>query len=206
MLTLARTVVYSLLEHWRNLRDKEDTMTTHRDHITIFEARLNIGKIADALCVSEEVALAEMRDARVASRWAEHWGAQVEAMVKSVNTNEPGHDISGQAGSSNILVSNKCLTKNGVRFQDSRFIGSGRHCTVEDVKSSLDAVELVQVVDISQIPLVLITMVHSRYLRAEIHAGRLGCNGWKASAFYGFVERTYDHNIQHITLAGVPVA
>ncbi|HZO97033.1 MAG TPA: hypothetical protein VFB42_06640 [Gaiellaceae bacterium] len=151
-----------------------------------------MAEVAHALWVDEDAALKELADGRVSSRWAEHWGARVGNILKSTNSNEPGYDLSAVVSDMPIRVSNKCLTKSGVKFQDSRFVGSGRNCTLDDLKQSLDDNDLVQVVDITEVPKIRLVTVRARDLREEADSGNLTPSGWKREKFYEFLEHVYD--------------
>jgi len=175
-------------------------MAARKPHITIFEFELSVEKIAAALFVPESLVLTALGDGRVASRWSEYWGAQVGNLDKAQNTNQEGFDLSTEVSSAQIDVSSKCLSKSGVRFQESKFQGSGRKCSTETLLFSLEKVDLFHIIDISEMPVVRIVTVHSRYLRAEVNAGRLKYTGWKAKGFYEFVDRTYDWEIKRVRL------
>lgn len=171
-------------------------MSRDLGRITIYRIILDMPAVADAMWVDEEVADRVMRDGRVASRWGEHWGARVGGLTQTTNTNEPWRDGIAVVSSADISVSNKTLTTAGVKFQASRFTGSGRNCTVDDLLESLDGTELVHVVDITDVPIVDILTVHTRNLRKEVAAGRLGVNGWKKEKFYDFIQRYYTTEIR----------
>ncbi len=175
-------------------------MVACKPHIVIFEFELDIKKVADALFVPESLALESLGDGRVTSRWGEHWGAELGRLDKAQNTNQEGFDLSTQVSSAQIAVSSKCLSKSRVKFQESKFQGTGRKGSVASLLVSLDKVELFHVIDISQMPRVRIVTVHSRYLRAEVNAGRLKPYGWSPKRFYAFVDSTYDTEIKQVRL------
>jgi hypothetical protein len=160
--------------------------------ITIFEIDLNPAQLAEALWVDADDAVRGMSDGRVAARWAEHWGARVGDLVTSTNSNERWHDASTTVSSADVIVSNKCLTSAGVKFQASKYTGSGRTCTQENLLESLDATELVQVVDVTDMPKVRIITLHTRLLRAEVRAGRLTPSGWSKTRLEEFLSQHYE--------------
>lgn len=171
------------------------------ERVPIYEFELDLGEVAHALWVSEEDALKGLADGRVASRWAEHWGARVGKIVKSTNTNEKGFDLSATVADISIQVSNKCLSNSGVKFQQSRFVGSGRSCTTDDLLASLESTDLVQVVDITGLPKIRLVTVRARDLRKEVKGGRLTPSGWRRASFYDFLKRVYDPEVVRLTRA-----
>lgn len=172
---------------------------TMKPTVTIYEFKIDTARIAEALYVPEALVVEAFGDGRVASRWSEHWGARVADLHKAQNTNNAGFDLSTRVSSADISVSSKCLSHAGVKFQESKYQGSGRTCTVDDLLDSLEKVELFQITDITLIPTVRIMTVHSRFLREEVRERRLGPTGWKANSFYNFLHRTYDTEVAQVT-------
>jgi hypothetical protein len=142
-------------------------------------------KLSNALWISPEAVLEEFRDGRVSSRFAEHWVAALYKVTKSENTNQPGHDgVISHPLTGEWRVSVKSLTKSGVKFQHSRYVGSGRGCTVTDLRRSLEDADFVIAVDIRDFPVVRTVPVGQRALLDLVDAQCLTPTGLRPAEFY----------------------
>ncbi len=144
-------------------------------------------KIAEPLWLTGEQVLEGFSDARVVSRFSEYWAAKVYGFVKCKNTNEAGYD--GYIDSENTLqgviaVAIRSIGKSGIKFQQSKFIGSGRKCTVEDLVDSLKHVDYEIVIDITSFPDVLMLPIKSDILLNFVRDGLLKPSGWSKNKFY----------------------
>lgn len=148
--------------------------------------------IAAALNISTEIVQKEFRDARVTSRFSEHWGAKLYDFAKHLNTNQAGSDGAvgvGELGTVDVSV--KCLTRAGVKFQKSKFVGSGRKCTPANLMESLAETSKVLVVDIRDFPTVCFVPVDTKDLMAAASAGLLTPSGWNEVKFYGWLREKF---------------
>lgn len=171
-------------------------MRRSKESSVIYEIVLDIENVSRGLWVTQEVATKGLGDGRVAAHWAEHWGARVGLLIKSENSNEPGFDLKTTVSGLSAKFSSKCLSKSGLKFQDSKYTGSKRTCDFERLMESLNGAEYVHVVDITAIPLVRIIPIHSRLLRREVTAGRLTCSGWSRQKLYEFLDREYECQVE----------
>jgi len=148
--------------------------------------------IAAALNISTEIVQKEFRDARVTSRFSEHWGAKLYDFAKHLNTNRAGTDGAVDVGELGAMeVSVKCLTRGGVKFQKSKYVGSGRKCTPADLLTSLAETSKVLVVDIRDFPTVCFVPVDTKDLMAAASAGLLTPSGWSDSKFFGWLREKF---------------
>ena len=104
------------------------------------------------------------------------------------SSNQKSYDLLTIDG--DLRVSCKCMSSK-VRFQDSRFTVYGHICTMEELRDSLLATDLVQVMDIESFPSISIVAVQASDLVVECDAGRLTPNGWSNKRFYEFLQRMY---------------
>lgn len=140
--------------------------------------------MARALRISADAVTKEFRDGRVASRFAEHWVAELYAVNKVANANEAGYDAVLEGPVGDWRVSVKSLTKSGVKFQHSRYIGSGRSCSAADLEESIRDVDFVIVVDIREFPVVRTIPVAQETLLRLVDEGLLRPTGLSPEQFY----------------------
>ena len=87
----------------------------------------------------------------------------------------------------------------GVKFQQSKFVGSGRTSTKATLISSLEACDRVVVVDVTGFPLVRFIPIDATRLISAAHTERLTSSGWSKSRLYDWLREKYD--VSEITLA-----
>jgi hypothetical protein len=148
---------------------------------------LNPKMISVAVWVSENDANDTFSDGRVASRFTEKWASRIYNLIMSKNTNNPGSDADIQTGNillGNIPVGVRSLSKAGIKFQQSKFIGSGRTCTIDNLIESIKAVEIEIVVDIADAPKIKFIPIYSKILLKMISDGVLTPNGLTRNKFY----------------------
>lgn len=153
--------------------------------------RLDPEKIGRALVIAPATAIQEFQDARVASRFAEHWAAALFGYLKHKDTNAPGSDGTAYFGAFGPhKVSHKCLSKAGVKFQRSSFVGSGRECTKEDLIQSIAEVDYFCICDIRSFPELKMLSIKTRLVRRWIDDGKLTPSGLSPRRFYELLGET----------------
>jgi hypothetical protein len=142
-------------------------------------------KVAEALWISEEDVVREFSDGRVTSRFGEIWAGKLYEFNKCENTNESGYDgLIEHPLVGRIRVGVRSLTKSGIKFQMSKFTGSGRTCTIEDLRTSIAAMDFEIVMDIVDSPIVHMVPVKAEDLMGLVTAGELTPSGLNRSSFY----------------------
>src|SRR4051812_12871253 len=117
--------------------------------LTVVRSRVSLDEIAKALRISSKDALEKFTDPRVVSWLAEIWGETLFGFRRHPSSNHPGSDASlilGAIGRFDVSV--RCFNKGNVKFQKSKFIGSGRKGTANDLIESVEAVERIVIVDL----------------------------------------------------------
>jgi hypothetical protein len=113
-----------------------------KDPLTILEAALSADEIGTALRLSPEDVVAKFQDPRVTSWFAEIWGERLFGYKKHFSSNHPGSDARIELGDMGRFdISVRCFMRNTIKFQKSKFIGSGRKATAEDLLESIESVE-----------------------------------------------------------------
>jgi hypothetical protein len=141
--------------------------------------------IADALWINYDQAEKEFKDGRVVSRFSEYWTEKLYGFKKSSNTNTAMYDgyitnpLLGK-----LYISVRSLTKSGIRFQQSKFIGSGRHCNRDDLINSISNIDFEIVVDIVDFPCVMLSVVSAGNLLEKIKSGRITPSGLNRIKYY----------------------
>jgi len=150
----------------------------------------DIQKISESLLITSENVCTIFSDGRSCSRFNEDWASKLYTFEKCESSNNYGfdgwffHPLLGKQS-----VSIRSLTKSGVKFQLSKYIGSGRKCDVEDLIKSLRACDFEIVVDICQFPVVQFCPVTSHELLEFVKNGKLGIGGWRQKQFYNLLLR-----------------
>lgn len=142
-------------------------------------------RIADALWIRRSQAEKEFKDGRVVSRFSEYWTEKLYGFKKSDNSNTAMYDgyiLNPLLGK--IYVSVRSLTKAGIKFQQSKFIGSGRKCSKQDLLESMSGIDFEIVVDITDFPCVMISVVAAEKLTNMIRNGGLTPSGLNRSNYY----------------------
>jgi hypothetical protein len=157
------------------------------EQINRYRIEVAADDVATATLVSEQDVRGILSDGRGASPWVRKWCEKIGNLEATGAWDSTGADVTG----ANVAIAVKTLTKQGVRFQDSIYIGGGRSCSPADLMESLNRHELFIVGDTTKAPTFVITPVHSKYLRKEASAGRLTPSGWTAADFERFVRGYY---------------
>jgi hypothetical protein len=172
------------------------TARVKRRRLTVFRLSFDPNAIATALKVEPDELIADMKDGRVASRFAERWGARLYDFAKAASSNFRGSDGMrdlGRIGSLKIEV--KCLTAGGVRLQPSRFIGVGRPtATRDDLVRAFRENDRYLVVDITAFPTVDMYLLEASWLitLAMQDPPRLSAHPLRRSALRALLEAEFD--------------
>jgi len=155
----------------------------------MFNLVFNPQKIADALWIAPEDVITYLTDGRVAAKFAEIWVSNLYGLNLATNSNEKGSDAFlptdvPMLGNDTLSASVKTLTKSGIKFQMSKFVGSGRTCTKDDLLNSILEAYLMAVVDIIDFPNVLVTVVKQKTLVKAVINGNLTLTGWNREKYY----------------------
>ena len=182
-------------------------MNTRKPQVENLEVKVlnfNPKSISEALHIPEEAVLREFTDGRVISRFSEYWGAKLYNFEKYSNSNHKDTDGAIHTESlGDIGVSIKTLTKAGIRFQNSKNVGSGRKCSPEDLLDAILSAPRILIVDVVEFPKVSFVMLTSQTIGKWVYQKSLGINGLKREKFYELLSQT--HNIHYVeqVLAGV---
>jgi hypothetical protein len=172
-----------------------------KDKITIVEATLSLDELSRALRISAEDALAKFRDPRVTSWFAEIWGERLFSYTKHVSSNHPGSDAAislGAIGRFDIAV--RCFNTRTIKLQKSKFIGSGRKATPEDLIVSIETVERYVLVDLRRFPSMRFVPLDSKALLRLIRQGKLTVSGISPKRFDAWLADVFDVTVKHIDL------
>lgn len=153
----------------------------------------DVDAIAAGLKLVPDQVVTALRDGRGAWPFSEFWGERLYEFVKHSNTNEPSSDGAVALDQlRNVNVSVKALSKAGVKFQQSKFVGSGRRTTKADLIASVESCDRVVVVDITEFPVVRFIPIDGTRLVSAVHTDELGIAGWKRSKLSKWLDATYD--------------
>ncbi len=169
--------------------------------LIIVEAELSLDEIASALRVSSSDALRKFRDSRVTSWFAEIWGEKLFSYRTHANSNHPGSDgaISlGNIGRFDISV--RCFYCGNIKFQKSKFIGSGRSATKDDLISSIESVERVVLVDLRAFPKLRFIPLDSKPLLRLAYGGKLSPGGMTPRRLDAWLEENFAVSVSQIAL------
>jgi hypothetical protein len=157
--------------------------------------------MADALCVTADDVMAKFQDPRVTSWFAEIWGERLFAYKKHLSSNHPGSDAQIDLGAiGRFDISVRCFNKNTIKFQKSKFIGSGRSATTNDLIESVESVERVVVVDLRRFPLLRFIPLDSKSLLKLIRLGKLSPSGISPGRFDAWLAESFSITVQQIDL------
>ncbi|HTW25753.1 MAG TPA: hypothetical protein VME92_01395 [Acetobacteraceae bacterium] len=174
-----------------------------RDRITVVEAELSIVELARALRIAPGDAIEKFRDPRVVSWFAEIWGERLFGYKKHLSSNHPGSDAAIDLGSlGRFDISVRCFCRNTIKFQKSKFIGSGRSATGEDLIASLEAVERFVIVDLRRFPRLRFVPLDSKALLRLIRQGKLTVSGISPRRFDTWLNAMFEVTTVRTDLAG----
>lgn len=169
--------------------------------LTILEAELSLEEIASALRITTNDAMSKFRDPRITSWFAEIWGEKLFSYKKHVSSNHPGSDAAIHLGAmGRFEISVRCFYAGNIKFQKSKFIGSGRGATMEDLISSVESVERVVVVDLRSFPLLRFIPIDSKPLLRLIREGKLTTVGLTPRRFDSWLSENFNVAVHRIAL------
>src|ERR1700712_4493672 len=109
--------------------------------LTVVRSTMSLDEIARALRVSAADALEKFKDPRVGSWFAEIWGETLFGFRRHSSSNYPGSDARLTLGAiGRFEISVRCFNRGSIKFQKSKFIGSGRSASPSDLIESVEAV------------------------------------------------------------------
>ena len=155
-----------------------------KEALIIFETELSAEEISKALRVTLEEAIRKFRDPRVTSWFAEIWGERLYNYKAHTNPNHPGSDARialGDIGRFDISV--RCFYESSIKLQKSKFIGSGRKCTTDDLIDSIESVERYIIVDLRKFPKLIFVPLDSKPLLRLVRQGKLTPSGITPARF-----------------------
>lgn len=160
--------------------------------LVISKIEFDPNKIADALRIDPEQVVSAFRDGRGAWPFSEIWGAKLYEFIKHGNTNVPFSDGAiALEQLRDVNVSVKALTRGGIKFQQSKFVGFGRSTDKDGLIASLEACDRVVIVDLTEFPTVAFIPVDGTRLVSAAHKGALTTNGWSKAALRKWLDVTY---------------
>jgi hypothetical protein len=161
--------------------------------LVVSVVEFNVASIAKALKLEPAQITAAFQDGRGAWPFSELWGERLFEFVKHSNSNEPSSDGAVALDQlRNVNVSVKALSKAGVKFQQSKFVGYGRTTTKENLIASVEACDRVVVVDITEFPKVRFIPLDGTRLVSAVHNRKLTANGWSKARLLNWLSETYD--------------
>jgi hypothetical protein len=169
--------------------------------LAVLRTTLSVDDISSALRISPHDVIAKFRDARVTSWFAEIWGEKLFSYTKHKSANQPGSDAAialGDIGRFDIAV--RCFFKNTLKFQKSKFIGSGRSATKDDLIASLEDIERYVVVDLRQFPTLDFYPLDSKALLRLVYEGKLTVTGISPTRFDAWIQDAFDVTVKEIDL------
>jgi hypothetical protein len=172
-----------------------------KEKLTVLRTELSTKAISEALKITPEQVVEKFQDARVTSWFAEIWGERLFNYTKHVSANHPGSDAAialGAIGRFDIGV--RCFFKNTLKFQKSKYIGSGRSATMDDLITSVEDVERYVIVDLRGFPVLSFYPLDSKSLLRLIRQGKLTTSGISPTRFDAWVAESFDVTVQDIDL------
>lgn len=169
--------------------------------LTILRTELSLAAISDALRISPEDAIAKFQDARVTSWFAEIWGERLFNYTKHLSSNQAGSDAAiplGDIGRFDIGV--RCFFRNTIKFQKSKFIGSGRSATKEDLIASLEDIERYVIVDLRKFPILDFFPLDTKSLLRLVREGKLTASGISPTRFDAWILETFAVTVKEFAL------
>jgi len=164
-----------------------------RPTLVISIIQFDAEEIAKALRISPKEAVEALRDGRGAWPFSELWGARLYEFIKHSNTNKPVSDGAVALEQlRDVKISIKALTRGGIKFQQSKFVGFGRSTDRDGLVGSLEGCDRVVVVDITGFPTVRFLPLDTTRLVSAVYKDRLTTNGWSRDVLYRWLGETYD--------------
>jgi hypothetical protein len=170
-------------------------------NLTVARAVLSVRAISDALRISEDDVVAKFQDARVTSWFAEIWGERLFNYTKHQSANHAGSDAAialGDIGRFDIAV--RCFFRSTLKFQKSKFIGSGRSATMADLIASVEDVERYVIVDLRSFPTLDFYPIDTKALLRLIREGKLTTNGISPTRFDAWIAESFSVSVKEFEL------
>lgn len=172
-----------------------------RQNLVVVRSTLSLDEIARALRVAPDDAAEKFRDPRVASWFAEIWGETLFGFRRHVSSNYPGSDARltlGPIGRFEISV--RCFNRGAIKFQKSKFIGSGRKATQDDLIQSVEEVECIVLVDLRCFPALSFYPIDSKSVLRLIRTGQLTTAGMTPRRFDAWLAEAFTLEYRRIEL------
>jgi len=131
-------------------------------------------------------------DARLTGRLAEVWGTRLYGYRRHTSSNHPGSDGVIQLGPIGRYSISVRSFKASLRFQQSKFMGSGRTCSKEDLISSLEGTEVFVAVDLRRFPCVVFYPLDTKWLLRLVREGKLSPAGLSARRFDELIAASFE--------------
>ena len=145
---------------------------------------LEVAALSAALRVSDRTVMRSFLDGRVVSAWTEEWASALFGFDRSPSSNQAFSDGGRELGElGSVQVQVKTLTRGGVKFQQSKYIGSGRNCTQANLEASIEGVDKYCIVDVVEFPLLSFYLIDSKVLLREALLGNITCRGMTRNTF-----------------------
>jgi hypothetical protein len=172
-----------------------------KQKLVVVRSKLSLEQIARALRIAEIDAIEKFKDPRVASWFAEIWGETLFGYRRHPSSNHPGSDAELSLGAiGRFDISVRCFNNGNIKFQKSKFIGSGRKGTPDDLIKSVEDVERVVIVDLRDFPGLSFYPVDSKAVLRLIRTGGLTNNGLTPKRFDSWIEKEFALEYKSIEL------
>jgi hypothetical protein len=172
-----------------------------RQPLVVVQATLALDEIARGLRIAPDDAVEKFRDPRVASWFAEIWGETLFGYRRHASSNYPGSDARLSLGPiGRFEISVRCFNKGNIKFQKSKFIGSGRSATAEDLVRSVEEVECIVLVDLRRFPTLSFYPIDSKSVLRLIRTGQLTTGGMTPRRLDAWLEETFALDYRQIEL------
>src|SRR3546814_18649231 len=104
--------------------------------------KLSVEAISDALRISPDDVIVKFQDARVTSWFAEIWGERLFNYTKHASANHAGSDAAIALDDiGRFVIGVRCFFRSTLKFQKSKFIGSGLSATMAELIASFTVVK-----------------------------------------------------------------
>jgi hypothetical protein len=169
--------------------------------LQVVRSTMSLDEIARALRVSSADALEKFMDPRVCSWFAEIWGETLFGYRRHLSSNNPGSDaqmILGAIGRFEISV--RCFNRGNIKFQKSKFIGSGRKATPDDLIESVESVERIVIVDLRKFPVLSFYPIDSKDVLRRIRQKTLTTSGLTPKRFDEWLAAEFETHVTDIII------
>jgi hypothetical protein len=167
-------------------------VTPRKPPLHVLVKAFSVDDLARSLAITPTETVELFRSPRFAGHLAERWGTYLFGYERHRNSNFAGSDgkiALGPIGRFNISVRS---FSRSLKFQQSKFMGSGRDCSPDDLIQSLELVERVIAVDPRGFPEVAFYPIDSKLLLGLVRDGFLTRTGMTARRFDEWVAATFD--------------